>query len=162
MPDWQSMFVPTVALGEIVLRATLMYLFLFFALRFLLKREGGEINIADLLVVVAIVDGAQPAFNGDAVSITESVVFVGTIIFWSYLLNWLSFRFPALTWLTTAKPVLLVRNGRMHRANLRRVLMTEEELLQQLREEGVEKVEDVRLAMLEGDGQVSVVERGQR
>jgi len=159
MPDWQSMFVPTVALGEIVLRATLMYLFLFFALRFLLKREGGEINIADLLVVVAIVDGAQPAFNGDAVSITESVVFVGTIILWSYLLNWLSFRFPKLTWLTAAKPVLLVKDGRMRRANMRRVLMTKEELLQQLREQGVEDVEDVRLAMLEGDGQVSVVPR---
>jgi len=159
MPDWGSMFVPTVALGEIVLRATLMYLFLFFALRFLLKREGGEINIADLLVVVAIVDGAQPAFAGDAVSITESVVFVATIVFWSYLLNWLSFRFRRLKWLTTARPVTLVKDGRFCRAAMRKALMTEEELMQQLREEGVDDVKDVRLAMLEGDGQVSVVKR---
>ena len=157
MPDWNSMFVPTVGLTEIMLRATLMYLFLFFALRFLLKREGGEINIADLLVVVAIVDGAQPAFNGDAVSITESAVFVATIIFWSYLLNWLSFRFPSLKWLTTAKPVTLIKDGRFCRPAMRKALMTEEELMQQLREEGVDDVKDVRRAMLEGDGQVSVV-----
>jgi len=157
MPDWGSVFVPTVAPGEIVLRATLMYLFLFFALRFLLKREGGEINIADLLVVVAIVDGAQPAFSGEAVSITEAVIFVATIVFWSYLLNWLSFRFPSLKWLTTAKPVTLVKDGRFCRAAMRKALMTKEELMQQLREEGVEDVKDVRLAMLEGDGQVSVV-----
>ncbi|SFP92347.1 DUF421 domain-containing protein [Sphingomonas rubra] len=157
MPDWDAMFSPSVELTEVVLRASIMYLFLFFALRFLLKREGGQVNIADLLVVVAIVDGAQPAFNGEADSITESALFVVTVIFWSWLLNWLSWRFAALKWLTAAKPVVLIENGRFCRANMRRALMTTEELMQQLREEGVEDVGQVRHAMMEGDGEVSVV-----
>jgi uncharacterized membrane protein YcaP (DUF421 family) len=117
------------------------------------------VNIADLLVVVAIVDGAQPAFSGDAQSITESAVFVLTVIGWSYLLNWLSFHVPALKFLTAAAPITLVKDGRMQRANMRRALMSKEELMQQLREEGVNEIERVELATLEGDGEVSVIER---
>lgn len=159
MPEWEAMFVPTIAVAEVIARATIMYLFLFFALRFLLKREGGTVNIADLLVVVAIVDGAQPAFSGDAKSITESVLFVLTIIFWSYALNWASFRFRALRFLTAAPPLLLVKDGRLCRENLRRALMTKEELLQQLREAGVDDVARAKKVMMEGDGEISVIER---
>jgi uncharacterized membrane protein YcaP (DUF421 family) len=159
VPDWKAVFEPSTALGEVMIRATLMYLFLFFAVRFLLKREGGAVNIADLLVIVAIVDGVGPAFSGSAQSVTEGAVFVLTVIFWSWFLNWLSFRFPALTFLTSAPPEILVKDGRMRRRAMARALMTKEELYQQLREQGVEKVEDVRLAVLEGDGEVSVVAR---
>lgn len=159
MPDWQAMFEPTIGLAEVVARASIMYLLLFFAMRFLLKREGGEVNFADLLVIVAVVDGAQPAFSGDAQSITESLVFVLTIIFWAWALNWVSFRFPALKFLTAAPPTVLIKDGRMHRLNMRKALLTKEELLQQLREEGIADPEDVRLAMMEGDGQISVVRK---
>lgn len=60
MPDWSAMFVPELSLLEVIARGTIMYLFLFLVMRFLLKREGGQVNIADILVVVAVVDGAQP------------------------------------------------------------------------------------------------------
>lgn len=159
MPDWKAILEPTTALGEVMARATLMYLFLFFAVRFLLKREGGAVNIADLLVVVAIVDGVGPAFSGQAQSVTEGAVFVLTVIFWSWLLNWLSYRFPALRFLTAAPPVVLVRDGRMNRRAMASALMSREELMQQLREQGVEELSGVRLATMEGDGEVSVVKR---
>ena len=157
-PDWSKMFVPDLALAEVVLRGTIMYLLLFFMMRFLLKRQGGAVNIADLLVVVAVVDGAQPAFSGDAQSITESVVFVLTILFWSWALNWVSFRFESLKFLTAAPPTILVADGRLCRAAMRRALITREELMQQLREEGVDDVARVKRAVLEGDGEISVVE----
>jgi len=157
MPDWSAMFRPELALAEVVLRGSIMYLLLFVAMRFLLKREGGQVNIADLLVVVAIVDGAQPAFSGKAQSITESAVFVLTILFWAWALNWLSWRFRRLRFLTQAPPLVLVKDGRLNRANMRRALMSKEELMQQLREEGVEDLSRVRRAMMEGDGEVSVI-----
>ena len=58
MPDWSAMFVPELSLLEVIARGTIMYLFLFLVMRFLLKREGGRVSIADILVVVAVVDGA--------------------------------------------------------------------------------------------------------
>ena len=157
MPDWTAMFRPELAVGEVILRATIMYLFLFGVMRFLLKRQGGAVNIADLLVVVAVVDGAQPAFTGKADSITESAIFVVTILFWSWALNWASFRFRWLRFLTGAPPLALVEDGRINRANMRSALMTREELMQQLREQGVEDIAKVRHAMMEGDGEISVV-----
>lgn len=159
MPDWSTMFVPQLSLLEVVARGTIMYLFLFIAMRFLLKREGGEVNIADLLVVVAVVDGAQPAFSGDAQSITESVIFVITVMFWAWVLNWASYRFRALRFLVAAPPMDLVRDGKLNRANMRRALMTKEELMQQLREEGVGSLDKVSRVIMEGDGQVSVVKK---
>ncbi|WP_294394908.1 YetF domain-containing protein [uncultured Sphingomonas sp.] len=159
MPDWQNMFSPTISIGEVMLRASIMYLFLFATMRLLLKREGGTVNIADLLVVVAIVDGAQPAFSGDAQSITESAIFVLTVVAWAYALNWVSYHVPALKFLTAAPPTTLVKDGMMCRANMRRALMTREELEQQLREQGVDGIAKVKLAVMEGDGEISVIER---
>jgi len=159
MPDWSAMFSPQLEIAEVIARGTIMYLFLVLAMRFLLKRQGGEVNMADLVVVVAIVDGAQPAFSGDAQSITESALFVVTIMFWSWALNWLSFRFKSLRFLTGAPPMVLFENGRFERANMRRALMTREEFDQQLRESGVGSLDEVDRVVMEGDGEISVIEK---
>jgi uncharacterized membrane protein YcaP (DUF421 family) len=157
MPDWGAMFKPELAISEVVLRATIMYLFLFLVMRFLLKREGGTVNIADLLVVVAVVDGAQPAFSGEAQSITESALFVLTILFWSYALNWLSYHISWMRFLASAPPLVLVSQGKMNRANLRQALMTRDELMQQLREQGIEDLQKAHRVVLEGNGEISVI-----
>src|ERR1700749_2698388 len=91
--DWNSVFVPTVSLLEIVLRGTLVYLLLFFLMR-VLRREAGALGISDLLVVVLIADAAQNAMSSDYKSITEGAVLVGTIIFWDYSLDWLGYKVP--------------------------------------------------------------------
>jgi uncharacterized membrane protein YcaP (DUF421 family) len=160
MPDWSAMFTPELSLFEVVARGTIMYLFLFSVMRFLLKREGGQVNIADILVVVAVVDGAQPAFSGDAQSITESAVFVLTILFWSWLLNWASFRFERLKFLTAAPPMTLFENGKLNRKNLRKALMSREELMQQVREEGgLDDLKQIDRIIMEGDGEVTVIKK---
>jgi uncharacterized membrane protein YcaP (DUF421 family) len=160
MPDWSAMFKPELSLFEVMARGTIMYLFLFIVMRFLLKREGGQVNIADILVVVAVVDGAQPAFSGDAQSITESAVFVLTILFWSWLLNWASFRFKPLAFLTAAPPMILFEDGKLNRKNMRKALLSREELFQQLREEGgVDDLGQVERIIMEGDGEMSVIKK---
>ena len=68
--DWKSVFVPSLHLGEIFLRGTIVYLSLFFLLR-MLRREAGAISISDLLVVVLIADAAQNAMASEYKSITE-------------------------------------------------------------------------------------------
>ncbi|HWS88766.1 MAG TPA: hypothetical protein VN282_17460 [Pyrinomonadaceae bacterium] len=92
--DWKSVFVPEVALAEVVLRGTLVYLLLFFVLR-VLRREAGALGISDLLVVVLIADAAQNAMSSEYKSVTEGAVLVGTIMGWDFFLDWLGYRFPA-------------------------------------------------------------------
>ncbi len=156
--DWKSVFVPTVSLLEIVLRGTFIYLLIFFVLR-VLRREAGALGISDLLVVVLIADAAQNAMASEYKSLTEGAVLVGTIVAWDFFLDWLGYRFPAVQRLLRPAPLPLVKEGHVLRRNLRKEMITMEELLSQLREQGVESIEEVKRCCLEGDGHISVIKK---
>ena len=156
--DWHSAFVPTVHLAEIFLRGTVVYLFLFFILRFL-RRDAGALGIADLLVVVLVADAAQNAMASEYKSITEGLFLVATIAFWNYALDWLGYRFPKFQRVLRPAPLLLIKDGRMLRQNMRKELITVEELKGLLREQGIEHVAEVKKCCLEGDGHVSVIKK---
>ncbi|HEX8560298.1 MAG TPA: YetF domain-containing protein [Pyrinomonadaceae bacterium] len=154
--DWKSIFVPTTSVGEIVVRGTLVYLLLFFILRFL-RREAGALGISDLLVVVLIADAAQNGMAGDYKSVTEGALLVGVIAAWDFFLDWLGYHFPAVQRLLRPAPLPLVRDGRVLRQNLRKEMISMDELQSQLREQGVSDLSEVRRCYLEGDGRVSVI-----
>jgi uncharacterized membrane protein YcaP (DUF421 family) len=154
--DWQFAFVCSLHIGEIVLRGTIVYLFLFVLLR-LLRRGAGAIGISDLLVVVLIADAAQNAMASEYKSITEGLILVTTIVVWDYFLDWLGYRFSPVRRLLRPSPLLLIKDGRILRRNLRREMISEEELLEQLREQGVETVGEVTKSYIEGDGHISVI-----
>lgn len=157
--DWHKMFALDTPLLEIVIRGTMVYLALFALLRFVVKREAGTVGIADLLVIVVIADAAQNAMAGEYTSITDGVLLIGTIVFWNLALDWLAFRFPVARRIIEPQPLQLVRAGRMHRRNMRRALITEDELMSQLRLQGIGDLADVELSCMESDGRISVVER---
>jgi uncharacterized membrane protein YcaP (DUF421 family) len=156
--DWHALFVPSLHIGEVFLRGTLMYLSLFVVLR-LLRREAGTIGISDLLIVVLIADAAQNAMANEYKSITEGVVLILTIAFWSYTFNWLGYRFPRVQRLLRPAPLLLIKDGQVQRRNLRQEMLTEEELLGQLRAQGVEDISEVKKSFIEGDGRISVIRK---
>jgi uncharacterized membrane protein YcaP (DUF421 family) len=159
--DWESVFRPTTSIPEIILRGTLVYLFLFIVLRFL-RRSAGAIGISDLLVVVVIADAAQNAMGSKYESVTEGAVLVTTIVAWDYFFDWLAFRFPSLRPILRPRALLLIKNGKMQVRNLRKEMISEEELLGELREQGVEKVEEVKYSYMEADGHISVVKKSKK
>lgn len=155
--DWAKMLLPDTPLLEILLRGSIIYLSLFFLLRVILKRESGGLGITDLLVVVLIADAAQNGMADDYTSIPDGVLLVSTIIFWSFFLNWLGYRYSAIQRWVHPPALPLVSDGQMLRKNMRRELITEGELMSQLRLQGVENVSQVKEAYMEGDGRISVV-----
>jgi uncharacterized membrane protein YcaP (DUF421 family) len=157
--DWHELFIPGRSVLEMFIRGTLVYLVLFFMMRVLLKREAGNIGLPDILMMVLIADAAQNAMSSDYKSITEGIVLVITIVFWNYTLDWMGHRFPALQRIVHPPPLLLVRDGRMLRKNMEDELITEEELMTQLREQGVDEISKVKEARLEGDGHISVIKK---
>ena len=92
-------------------------------------------------------------------SITEGAILVGTIVFWDYFLDWLGYRSPYIRRLLRPAALLLIKDGVIQRKNMRQEMITEEELLAQLREQEVERVEEVKKCYLEGDGHISVIKK---
>jgi uncharacterized membrane protein YcaP (DUF421 family) len=154
--DWQAMWIPSGPLLDVVVRGSVMYLGLVVLFR-LLRRDTGNLSLADLLLVVLISDAAQNGMAGEYRSVTAGLVLVGTIAGWSYLLDWLSYRFKAVARLLVPPPLPLVRDGVMQRRNLRRELISPEEIMSQLRQQGIARLEEVQRCYLEPDGKISVI-----
>ena len=150
------MFVPTGSLLELVVRGSLMYLLILAGFR-IFRRDAGSLSVSDLLVVVLIADAAQNGMAGEYKSLTEGVVIVATIFAWNYVLDWLAYRSRFVYWLLHPPSLLLIRNGQIQFRNLRSQLITKDDLLEQLREQGVDSVERVKKCFLESDGRMSVI-----
>ena len=160
MPDVASLFELSMNPLELVVRGSLMYWFLFLLFRFVLRRDVGSIAIADVLLLVLIADASQNAMAGGYETVSDGVILVATIAGWNWLFDWLAFRFEWVRKLLAAKPLTLISNGQLQRRNLRKEMISNDELMAALREQGIDKVDQVKLAVMESDGQISVVKNG--
>jgi uncharacterized membrane protein YcaP (DUF421 family) len=145
---------------ELIARGTLIYWFLFLIFRFVLRRDAGAVGIADILLIVLIADASQNAMSGGYDSVGEGFVLVATLIGWNYLLDWASFRWKAVAKFAEPAPLLLIDRGRVLGRNLRRELLTREELDAQMRIKGVTSPSEVKKAYMESDGKFSIVTYG--
>src|SRR5262245_22387404 len=107
--DWNTLFVPSGSLAEIVLRGSFLYLALVLIFRIVLKRQMGVLGVADLLVIVIVADAAQNAIAGQYRSITEGALLVLVIALWDLAIDWLSFRVPAVARFIHGAPLPLIR-----------------------------------------------------
>ena len=155
--DWKSLFSLDVPVFEILLRGSIMYVSLFTLLRVILKRQAGSLGMTDLLLITLIADASQNAMAGEYRSIPAGLVLVSTIIFWSYALDWLSYRSQWFSRLIEPPPLPLIKDGRLLRRNMRHELITEEELMSQLREQGLDDVGKVKEAYMEPEGHISII-----
>lgn len=155
--DWKEVFGLSAPVAETIVRGSVMYWFLFLIFRFVVHRDIGAVGISDLLILVIVADAAQNGMAGETTSVTDGMLLVGTLIAWNVAFDWLSFRFPGFRRFAEPRPLALVQDGRMLPFNMRKEMITEEELLSKLRQKGVDSLEDVKVARIEADGAVSVI-----
>lgn len=162
MSELTDLFAREFPVWHMIVRGSVVYWFLFLVFRFVLRRDVGSMGVADLLFVVLVADAASNAMQGEYRSINDGLVLLSTLIGWNFALDWLSFRSPAIARFLEPLPEVLVRHGRVNRKALKREMITMEELEGKLREEGVERIEEVRAARLESDGRLSVLKKSRR
>lgn len=138
-----------------------MYLGMFTLLR-IFRRQAGAIGIADLLVIVIIADAAQNGMAGESKSITEALLLIVTIIAWDWLFDWLGFKSEFMKRLLEPTPLLLIENGKPLKKHLDNEMLTEDDLLGQLREQGVEDISIVKKCYLESNGHFSALTESPR
>ncbi len=155
--NWSDVFLPNVSLLEIFVRGTAIYLMLFILLRVVLKRESGGLNETNLLVIVLLADAVQNGMAGSYTSVSDAAALVLTILFWSYTLDWLAYHYPWLERIVHSGPLQLVKDGEMLRHNMRKELITRQELMEYLREQGISDIKSVKAAFIENSGKISVI-----
>jgi uncharacterized membrane protein YcaP (DUF421 family) len=158
MPGWLQLGVPW---WELVVRAVVIYLVFFVGLRLFGKREIGQFTVFDLVLVLLVANALQPAMTGPDTSLSGGLVLIVTLLLINRLLALVRRRFPVLDSLINPEPTVIARDGHWVEKGFDKEDLSLEDAQMALREHGVEKVEDVRLAVLEEDGSISVVAKDQ-
>jgi uncharacterized membrane protein YcaP (DUF421 family) len=146
-------------LVDVALRTAIVYLFLVVAIRLSGKREVGQMSVLELIVVLIISDAVQNSMVGENTTIWGGLVAVLTLLGLDYGLKALTARSRRLRTAIEGEPRLLVRDGRMLERALREENIEPQQVRAAMREHGFTDLTDVRLAVLETDGSISVIGR---
>jgi uncharacterized membrane protein YcaP (DUF421 family) len=147
------------SLPEVVLRTAIVYLFVVTALRLSGKREVGQMSVLELVVILVISDAVQNSMVGDNTSVWGGLVAVATLLSLDFGLKALTRRSRSLREAVEGEPRLLVRDGRLLDKAIQEEGLETEEVRAAIRSHGLAGIEDVRIAVLETDGSISVVPR---
>jgi uncharacterized membrane protein YcaP (DUF421 family) len=160
--DIPAALIPDVSLFEIIVRGVITYFTIFVLLRVVLRGRTSAVAMSDLLVIVLIADAAQNAMAAQYNTITDGLVLVATIVLCSFTVDWVGYRYEPVRRFVHPERKPLIVNGRVMRKVLQEELITEDELYTQLRLNGIEDIQEVKAAYLEGNGEVSVIKRETR
>jgi uncharacterized membrane protein YcaP (DUF421 family) len=144
---------------DIVLRAAVIFVVLFVVVRVMGRRELGQMEPFDLILLVVIGDLIQQGVTQSDYSLTGAILAVTTLSVLTVAASYASFRFRRLRPLLDGEPIILVQDGRPVEANLRRERITVEEIAGQARLQQISHLSEVRWAVLETSGQISFIPR---
>jgi uncharacterized membrane protein YcaP (DUF421 family) len=144
---------------DIVIRAAIIFTFVFLLTRLLGRRELNSLEPFDLILLVVTGDLVQQGVTQNDNSITGALLAISTIGLLTVALSYVSFRFKRLRPYLNGEPIVLVEDGQVIEPNLRRQRLTREEIGAEARLEGIGSIEQVRWAILETNGRISFVEK---
>ena len=156
------MFDLTLGVPELLLRAVLIYSAVFLLLRIVGKKHVGELAPFDLVVLLILSESVEGALTAGDTSVTAGVVTAAALFGTNQLVGYVSSRSKNMERLLEGKPKILVRNGHVCKEVLAREQITRSELVEALRREGCSSLTNVRYAILENDGQISIGLRERR
>ena len=145
---------------ELVFRSILIYVAILIGMRLFGKREVGQFTLFDLALVLLVGNAVQPAITGPDTSLTGGIVIVVTLFLLNRIVNFLTVHSRVLRDIIEGRPTVIARGGHWLRRALAQEGLTPDDCLPALRDHGVERVENVDLAVLEVDGTLSVVPKG--
>jgi uncharacterized membrane protein YcaP (DUF421 family) len=144
-------------LPDVALRTAIVYLFLIAAIRLSGKREVGQMSVLELIVVLIISDAVQNSMVGENTSIWSGLIAVTTLLAMDLGIKSLTSRSKRLQRAIEGEPRLLVRDGRLLSKAVEQEGIEADDVRAAVRAHGLARIEDVRMAVLETDGTISVI-----
>ncbi len=141
----------------IAFQSAMVYLFILVAIRLFGKKELAQLSIIDLVFILLISNAVQNAMVGSNVSLSGGLVAAGTLFVMNYLFKTLIYRFPRFSIAVQGHAVMLIYDGQVIKENLVKSRISLFEIEEAAREHGVASLDDVDLAILEVDGNISIL-----
>jgi uncharacterized membrane protein YcaP (DUF421 family) len=142
---------------HIITSSVIVYLFIIIAIRLFGKKELSQLSIVDLVFILLISNAVQNAMVGPDTSLSGGLVAATALFITNFLLKFILYHFPKLGRLVQGEAILLIYKGKLIYQNLQKAQLTLDEIQESIREHGVNTIEEVDLAVLEMDGNISVL-----
>jgi uncharacterized membrane protein YcaP (DUF421 family) len=143
---------------RIVLSSIAVYLFIVAAIRIFGKKELTQLSVIDLVFVLLISNAVQNAMvDAKLQSLLSGLVAAGSLFFLNFSMKQLQFRFPKFSRFVQGETLMLVYKGRVLKSHMLKARITNDELMEAIREHGIKSLEEVDLAILEVDGNISIL-----
>jgi uncharacterized membrane protein YcaP (DUF421 family) len=157
--DSQAMWATSIPWWHFIVRGLIVYGFLLIMLRLTGKRQIGQLAPFDLVLLLVLSNAVQNSMNGGDNSITGGLISASTLIGVNALVSLLTYNNKHIELLIEGHPQVLIHNGKLYEAALKREKLTHHELMSALRKNGCECIEDVHSCILETDGDITVIPR---
>lgn len=141
----------------IILRSSAVYFFMVIALRLFGKKELSQLNTADVILILLISNSVQNAMVGNNTSLWGGLAAASVLFIINFILKKLMFAYPKFSDFMQEKPEILIHDGNLDFKTLSKLNISSDELKEAMREHGIEYFKDVKLAMLEIDGNISII-----
>ncbi len=148
-----------VSWSELVIRAVVVYIFLLALLRITGKRQVGQLAPFDLVLLLVLSNAVQNSMNAGDNSLVGGLISATTLVGLNFLVGLITYRSKRLEAIIEGRPQVVVHNGKLFEDVMRGAKLTHHELNAALRQAGCSCVEDVKCAILENNGSISVIAR---
>jgi len=142
---------------DIALRSLAVYAFMLIAIRLTGKKELSQLNTIDVVLILLISNAVQNAMVGDNTSLLGGIAAAAVLFILNYILKKVTFKNKKLREIIFQHPEILIHDGKLNFDKLSHLGISDEELKEALREHGVEHYKDVKLAIFEVDGNISII-----
>ncbi len=142
---------------SIIFSTLSVYLFIVIAIRFFGKKELAQLSVVDLVFILLISNAVQNAMVGPDATLLGGLVAASTLFIVNYMLKYLQYKFPKFKKAVQGDATMLVYKGKILSSHMKMVKISQDELMEAIREHGVASVKDVDLAIMEVDGSISVL-----
>jgi uncharacterized membrane protein YcaP (DUF421 family) len=148
-----------VPVWELILRSAIVYIFLIVLLRLTGKRQVGQLAPFDLVLLLVLSNAVQNSMNGGDNSLIGGLISATTLVSLNFVVALATYRFKSVEVLVEGRPQVLIHNGKLYESALTDARLTRHELDAALRRASCADVEDVRYAVLENNGEITVLPR---
>ena len=141
---------------SLILKTIFMYFFIILVYRIMGKKEVGELSIVDLIVTILIAELIALSIESESKSILISVIPILVLVGVQILISYITLKNEKIRNIIDGKPTIIIKDGKLNFTEMSKLRYSLDDLLTQLRLQGVKSIEKVKYAVLENNGELSV------